>query len=296
MQCIACAQAEFTTAFLNVKDFEYEAYHSVDYAVCSYCGLVAEEPPPERSAILAWYPQHYRNYQADSGGLFSFLKSVQERGFARRLAKVFADKNAKILEIGSGNGALLGALGKEGFKNLSGSDFSRSVRVMPGVRFKEGNIEEHFPYEETFDVVIMINAIEHFLDPVSVLKHCRDHLSPHGKIILMTPNAGSLALQVFGRYWAGFHAPRHIFLFTKKSFEELGKKIGMSKVVCQKTAEPGQWSLSIQNILQDTSWGKTKLHNGLAWYANVLSIALMPVALIQNLTSKPASLFCVLQK
>jgi len=297
MRCIICSCEGFEIAFAGVKDFEYETYQPVDHGRCPRCGVIAQYPLPHSSVIQTFYPPNYRNYQPDSQHLFSFFKKIEEYGLVRRLANIIGDnQSANILEIGCGSGSLLRALQKRGFKNLSGSDFRTSSRQERGIRFVRGDIEARFPYEERFDVIIMINVIEHLLDPVEALRKCRDHLFPGGKIIVMTPNAGSLALSLFGKYWAGFHAPRHIFLFNRKSLKKISKDIGLDQVICHSTVEPGEWSISIQNILQDAALGKTKLQNGLAWYTNVLSILLMPVAILQNLTPKCANIFCVFQK
>ena len=281
----------------GVKDFEYGTYRPVDYARCMQCGVIAQQPPPPPSAIPTFYPPEYRTYQPNSRSLFSCFKKVQENALARRLAKVIGgNRRARILEIGYGGGSLLRTLKRIGFKNLSGSDFGASLEAERGIRFVRGNIEAQFPYEERFDVIIMINVIEHLLDPVEALRKCRDHLSAEGKIIVMTPNADSLALSLFGIYWAGFHAPRHVFLFNRKSLKEIGKKIGLDQGMCSLSVDPGQWSISIQNILQDVARSKTELRNGLAWYTNVLSILLMPAAILQNLTPAGTEIFCVFQK
>lgn len=292
-----CSCEGFEIAFADVKDFEYQTCQPVDYGRCARCGIIAQHPMPLPSVIPTFYPPDYRNYQPDSQNLFSFFKKIQENRLARRLSRVIGDnQSANILEIGCGGGSLLRALQRAGFKNLSGSDFRAGLQQERGIRFVRRDIEAQFPYEERFDVIIMINVIEHLLDPIEALKKCRDHLSPDGKIMVMTPNADSLALSLFGRYWAGFHAPRHIFLFNQKSLKEIGKKIGLDQGLCHSSVDPGQWSISIQNILQDTALGKTKLQNGLAWYTNVLSLLLMPAAILQNLTPNCANIFCVFQK
>ena len=37
-------------------------------------------------------------------------------------------------------------------------------------------------------------------------------------LIIFTPRSNNLSNLTFGAYWSGFHAPRHVNIFNKKSF------------------------------------------------------------------------------
>lgn len=296
MLCVLCGHEKFGPVYVDVKDWEYGTYHSVQYATCENCGSLIQEPLPDHAVIPSFYPSTYRTYQSHAKGLFSRLKSIQEHTSVKRISKIIGGNfDCRILEVGCGTGMLLSALQHREYHNLSGIDFG-SAFEKKGIRFWQGDIETEFPFEETFDVIIMRNVLEHFRDPIRILAVCRDHLAAGGRVIILTPNADSLALRLFGKYWAGFHAPRHIMLFSEKTLDYAARKTGFQKLLCFFEFEPGQWSLSIQNMLQDTPWGKTVLKNGLAWYANVLSILVTPLALLQNLTSRGASIWYVFQK
>ena len=129
----------------------------------------------------------------------------------------------------------------------------------------------------------MVNVIEHFLDPVVVLRRIREHLAPGGKAILITPNAGALGLSLFGRFWSGFHAPRHLCLFTRRGIGLMGRSLGFAAVRFQTTADPGQWAISIQNMFQASRLCRACLSHGLAWYTIFFSALFVPVAWLQNL-------------
>lgn len=296
LRCALCGEQAFSVKYPGVHDFEYGTYQPVTYGICAECGVIAQHPLPSRAVVSSFYPLTYRNYQTASAGFFSFLKRIQENGFVRRITGAIGDnRDIRILEIGCGNGALLQGLRLGGYRNLSGADIS-GREPGGGIRFTRGNIEDVFPYDEIFDVIIMINVLEHFLDPLSVLQKCHEHVAPGGKLIIVTPNANSAARYVFGRYWAGFHAPRHMELFCEKTLAFAANKTGFQMASYGTDMEPGQWSLSIQNMLQDRVWGKTKLQNGLAWYTPLLSILCIPITFLQNFTERGASICCVLLK
>ena len=297
MQCIVCNSEKYSLSFKDIKDLEYYTYEPVNYVTCSSCGLISQDPLPKESLIPTFYPESYRNYLPSTNGAFSFLKNMQFERLARNLNKYFS-RGEKFLEIGFGSGGLLLALNKMGYENLSGIDFNDrnfSMLKEKGIKLAVANIENHFPFTEKFDVIFMNNVIEHFLNPIKVLENCKEHLSENGKIILITPNSNALEFSIFKKHWAGFHAPRHTFIFNEKNIKSLSEKLGFKHVKILPVSDPGQWSISIQNIFQDLSLTKIKLKNGMAWYTLPLSIVCTPVAALQNCIRRSTSILCVLR-
>ena len=284
--------------FKNIKDFEYKTNKPVDYLICTRCKLISQYPLPEPDLLPNFYPEDYRNYLPQKENLFSELKKIQFKSLASKIEKYINNKEAKILEIGFGNGQLLLALKELGYKNLFGTDFTN--RVFPtlmdkGIKLQVSNVEESFSFNEIFDLIIMNNVIEHFLDPVKVLINCRNNMVKEGKVILITPNSNALEFSLFKNYWAGFHAPRHTFLFNNKNIKMLGDKLGYSKIEVEAMTDPGQISISIQNTLQDLKITNTKLKNGMSWYLTPLSLFCAPVAMLENIIGRSTSMMCVLR-
>ena len=237
------------------------------------------------------YSQFHKN-------LFSFLKRCQFKNLASDVSKNLP-KDGKILEIGFGNGELLLALKEKGFKNVYGSDFTddnfghlKNKEIV----LKASNIEETFPFDEKFDGIIMNNVIEHFLNPLKVLNSCKNNLAENGIIVLITPNSDALEFPIFKKYWAGFHAPRHLFIFNKKNIKTLGMKLGFSEISIKSATDPGQWSISVQNILQDKNLTKAKLTNGMAWYLIPLSMIFSPISILQNVAGNSTSMIVFLKR
>lgn len=297
MNCIICNSTNQELIFKDIKDLEYETYKPVDYAICKNCGLVSQFPLPNPNELQYFYPAEYRNYLPVKENLFSFLKKIQFQNLADKITKEL-NKNSRILEIGFGNGQLLLALKEKGYENLYGCDFTDRVFSNvkdKGIKLVVSNIEESFPFNEKFDLIIMNNVIEHFLDPLKVLENCKKYLSQEGKIILITPNSNALEFLIFKKYWAGFHAPRHTFIFNKKNMKLLGEKLGFSKIEVKPMTDAGQLSISLQNVLQDFLITKNKLRNGMAWYLMPLTLISAPFAAFENLIGKSTSMMCILE-
>lgn len=297
MKCIICNSTDQELIFKGIKDLEYETYKPVNYMICKNCGLIFQSPLPGPDELKTFYPDEYRNYLPVRENFFSFLKNIQFQNLANKIAKNL-NKDSKILEIGFGNGQLLLVLKQKGYEKLYGCDFTDKVFSSlkdKGIKLAVANIEESFPFNEKFDLIIMNNVIEHFLNPVKVLQNCKNHLSPTGKMILITPNSNALELLIFKKYWAGFHAPRHTFIFNDKNMSLLSKNLGFSKTEIKPMIDAGQLSISIQNVFQDWFITKSKLKNGMSWYLMPLTLIFAPFAAFQNLTDKGTSMMCILK-
>ena len=298
ISCLVCNLKNQKLLFSNIKDLEYETYKPVNYLECQTCGLVSQYPLPDESSMKDFYPYDYRNYLQVKNNLFSKLKSIQFKTLAKNLSST-TYQGSKILEIGFGNGQLLLALEELGYKNLYGTDFTDRVFSSlrnHGIKFEVSNDEEKIPFNEKFDLIIMNNVIEHFISPDKVLANCRDSLSSTGKVILITPNSNALEFLFFRKYWAGFHAPRHTFIFNPGNMKMLGDKLRYANILIEPISDPGQLSISVQNVLQDLKLTRTKLKNGMSWYLMPLSLFSAPFSIAQNFIGKSTSMLCKLMK
>ena len=121
-------------------------------------------------------------------------------------------KNAKILEIGSGCGAITGALAKKGGR-VDCVELSRKRSLInanrnrdcEGVTVKVGNFETIEPHlDDDYDVITLIGVWEYAGVYLSAenphyrfLELLKKHLKPEGKVIIAIENKYGL------KYWAG---------------------------------------------------------------------------------------------
>lgn len=79
------------------------------------------------------------------------------------------------------------------------------------------------PIGQSFDVIFLSGALEHFADPVMVLRRLRQLLAPGGWLALNTPNLDSKLLEIFGPTWARWQAPYHRILLGRRGLSELAR-------------------------------------------------------------------------
>jgi SAM-dependent methyltransferase len=117
---------------------------------------------------------------------------------------------------------------------------------------------EDFETDRKFDLILMLNLIEHVADPAGVLRAASQLLSPQGLLLIKTPNVDTLDQRIFRhRNWGGFHCPRHFVLFTMGGFKALAERCGLEVVEAKYTQGGPQWACSVMALF--TRWGLTSV-------------------------------------
>lgn len=146
-----------------------------------------------------------------------------------------ADRNASVLDLGCGHGALLYFAGQAGYKNLRGIDASLQqleVAAKLGIDcIEEGDLMEVLANtpEASQDVVIAFDVIEHFTkdELIDFVDAVLRVLKPGGSWIIHVPNAES----PFGAS-VRYSCMTHELAFTRSSMEQLMRASGFSSVNC----------------------------------------------------------------
>ncbi len=100
-----------------------------------------------------------------------------------------------LLDVPCGDGTLT-ALFRSRFRRVVGVDASGThlakARVrLPDVEFHESLLEE-LTLSERFGTVVMLNVLEHVVDPVKALRKAASFLEPDGVLIVHVPNANAV--------------------------------------------------------------------------------------------------------
>jgi 2-polyprenyl-3-methyl-5-hydroxy-6-metoxy-1,4-benzoquinol methylase len=70
----------------------------------------------------------------------------------------------------------------------------------------------------------MYHVLEHVPDVEKQKEKILELLQPNGVLILALPNYESFDAKFYGKYWAGYDVPRHLFHFNKKAVRSLFEK------------------------------------------------------------------------
>jgi 2-polyprenyl-3-methyl-5-hydroxy-6-metoxy-1,4-benzoquinol methylase len=125
----------------------------------------------------------------------------------------------RVLDLGCGGGFLVNALAERGVDatGLDGSDHAieRARANAGGGQFTRADIgASGLVGEAVFDVVTMIDVIEHLPDPVEALRWAAGLTAPGGAIVLLTPRYGGRLLAEQGAAYVHFNSD-HMYYFTE---------------------------------------------------------------------------------
>lgn len=215
-----------TEVDFNATTDRFDAYGRI--VRCRACGHVYTDPRPEDGLVARGYGEssdaEYAE-QAPSRAINAHLCLATIRGFVR---------SGRLLEVGCAVGYFLNAA-RTDFE-VTGVEPSRwaageAVRRF-GVNVSIGTLEDAALPEEYFDVVAMVDVIEHLCDPVRTLAECRRVLKPGGRLYLVTPDIGSLSAKVLRGAWWGLR-PAHFHYFSLKTLGSLLEKNGFELELCR---------------------------------------------------------------
>ncbi len=94
--------------------------------------------------------------------------------------------------------------------------------------------------EKKYDLIIMNQVIEHFINPIDLVHNLSKLLNPNGRILLSCPNANSLFRFLFSKLWINWHVPYHQHHFSRLSLEKLFSKYEF-KLTSIRTVTPNLW-------------------------------------------------------
>lgn len=145
----------------------------------------------------------------ESSGKDTFWEHVYRYGFATRFVR-----GKRVLDIACGEGYGAAALQKAGAANVTGVDIAEDVclhaRDRYGLDARAGS-GEHIPLaDQSVDVVVSFETIEHVDNPLRFLDECVRVLAPQGRLIISTPNKGI--------YGADVKNPYHCSEMTEEEF------------------------------------------------------------------------------
>jgi 2-polyprenyl-3-methyl-5-hydroxy-6-metoxy-1,4-benzoquinol methylase len=257
--CPACA-AEATVPHAIARDVEYgSSDRAYAYRRCAACGAIFIDPPPvDRLAEI--YPSTYYSFRAS--GDASLTQRIKERLDARLFRRLLRDLRGptlRVLDVGGGTGWLLSVVRRADPRVVAThevdlDDSARAAAEAAGHVFHCTPIER-FASDERFDLVLMLNVIEHVADPVAVLRVVAGLLAPGGRILIKTPNTATLDHRLFRhRNWGGYHCPRHWVLFTAENFTATARRAGLAPVWIRYTQGAPQWTPSLLGLLVERGW------------------------------------------
>jgi SAM-dependent methyltransferase len=212
-------------------------------AQCDDCKLWFVNPQPTEEELRTFYATY------DDGEQWRNREEYFNRGVRKAILRI--KRSGSVLDVGCGSGNFLRCMKEVGFSGFgiepsaSGSEYARAEH---GIGIYHGTIEDYFRLDSTrrFDVITLLNVLEHLMAPDRILGQLRHRLESDGVLAVVVPDArfhdliGRLrrCLHASDPYWleqpkgflAGFKLPDHLCSFQPATVVSLLRRCGLQVV------------------------------------------------------------------
>lgn len=210
----------------------------LDLSKCRRCGLIYAGPQRltreatwERQSDTYFYGEYLPAMGAPDGR--PDLESLDLR-YARYLHWIGPYRRlGTLLEIGIGAGFFLKAAERAGWQVVgvdvmpAGAEYARAQL---GLDVRTAAIEDADLPADAYDVVVMLDVLEHLSDPQDVLRRVWSLLRPGGCVAIRTPNTRSVSHWALRGQWSVMNPGEHLNLFDERTLRAMLGRAGFVDV------------------------------------------------------------------
>ncbi len=211
-----------TKHYLNVKD------HSVSLEMFELLydeslDMLITHPQPSLEKLPSYYESvdyisHTDGNRSVFEKMYQFVKGI---ALKNKLKLINAQSpKGRILDIGAGVGDFLQVVKNNGWQTIGiePSEKAKTIAKTKGVSFVENLSELE---DNSFDIITMWHVLEHVPDLENQIKELKRLVKPSGTILIAVPNFKSFDALHYGKYWAAYDVPIHLWHFSKKAIKKL---------------------------------------------------------------------------
>jgi len=194
-----------------------------DYGMsqCSKCRVVFLDGQAGSQATAELYDHYYDRARFD-------LPAAAEASLERLAGSIEPfRKTSRWLDVGYGEGGLLGIAHRQGWHCYGTEVSTQALSYGQKQGWTVTNVEDdpRFPLAG-FDVVTMIEFLEHVPAPDQFLLSAARWLRAGGLLYITTPNVNSLNRHALGLDWSIFSPPEHVTIWSARGLRHAVEKAG----------------------------------------------------------------------
>ena len=225
--CPVCGKSIFTS-FLKSCDF-FLTKEEFTIVSCSNCGMKFVNPRPDIKEIGKYYesPDYVSHDAGEKNGMNYLYRLARNFSVKKKytIVKEYAN-GKKLLDIGCGTGEFLFFCNKNGYE-VKGIEPVEKPRTFARSKYQLDVNEEDYLGNLTlheFDIITLWHVLEHVHLLNERMKKIAEILNPDGTLILAVPNCDSWDAHYYGKFWAAYDLPRHLYHFSRETMKILAQK------------------------------------------------------------------------
>ena len=193
-------------------------------------------PKPKASELHLFYQsqQYISHTDARTSLLDIVYQWVKKYAIAKKIAVINSlhPTKGQILDIGAGTGDFAAAASRDGWE-VTAVEPSASAAALAQQKKIQCQQDSTKLLSNAFDVITMWHVLEHVPDLEKQITELKRLLKPNGTIFVAVPNYKSFDAKHYGRFWAAFDVPRHLWHFSKNSIKAIFGTHGMILQDCK---------------------------------------------------------------
>lgn len=214
--CPGCNHAE-NDFFLECEDW-LVSHEKFKLVRCRQCQLVFTNPRPDEQEVGRYYQSedYISHSNTSQGAMASAYQAVRSLMLGRkaRLVEKLQPNKGLLLDVGCATGHFLQVVRRRGWQ-VQGTEpsaearqqaFAKGIEVVPDVF--------SMPEKENVQVITMWHVLEHVHRLQGTLAHLFAMLAPGGHLVIAVPNHFSADARHYGKDWAAYDVPRHLYHFN----------------------------------------------------------------------------------
>lgn len=246
-RCVLCGGA-LVLVLDDVLDTRFGVPGRFSIRRCRSCGLEQTLPRPSLPDLIQLYEAHY-NFGEVTGGAYRGLRRLLYSPSLYRLWLAIDGDisfharrgSGRLLDIGcnEGRGLPMYVLGGFEVEGLEPNRRAAAAAAASGFVVHAVDLLD-FEAERPYDVAVLSNVLEHFLEPKAALRAVHRLLRPGGEVWISCPNNASWLRHFAGPAWINWHVPFHIVHFSRTTLRRALEETGF-EIVEQRQITPALW-------------------------------------------------------
>ncbi|MBM4362493.1 MAG: class I SAM-dependent methyltransferase, partial [Deltaproteobacteria bacterium] len=208
---------------------------------CAACDVAFVPPRLVPDDLESLYSRAYFEGDADTG-YPGYLAdgAILRKNFADRLAFVerVGCPGPRLLDVGAAYGLLLLEARARGFEPEGveiAPDCAEEAARLSGARVACGSFVD-VPLEGPYDVIVMLDVIEHFRDPLAAMRRAHELLVRGGLLVMETGDMDSRWARAAADRWHFLDPPQHLFYFGLEGMKRTLRTAGFTSEIAVKRA------------------------------------------------------------
>lgn len=283
--CPLCNSTERDTVLVG-SDLLFNLPGRYPLVQCKGCGLKYVNPRPTPEALGRHYPKEYFGYEKpeEAPWFLRWLLLGFARGIAmRRINYIEAvtgtiKPDQAIVDVGCGVNGLLRTLKEVRGVSGLGVDFKEEVvdyvRNTLKMDIVQGTLKDAGFQDGQFDLMTLLEYIEHEPDTRAVLTEARRVIKKGGHLAIEIPDPSGWVARTFGRFWWNLDVPRHLTFFDADTLGKMLDQCGFELVSVKPFTLPVYIGASVLQALGLRHWNENK--RWVPMVAGILGIPFIP--------------------